>query len=87
MRTATSTYDESILPRQARQELHDFYDFLVSKYVKKQKQPAGKNISTVGTAGALASSPLVGIWKDRNLDDSVTYARSLRNQSQKRTLS
>ena len=31
-----------------------------------------------GTAGALATSPVIGLWKNRDLDDSAVFARSLR---------
>jgi hypothetical protein len=87
MRSAASTIDTSILPNKARQELNDFYNFLVSKYVKQHAAPLVTAPSDVGTAGALAVSPLVGIWKDRDLPDSSAFARSLREQAQKRTLS
>jgi hypothetical protein len=87
MKKATSAIDTSILPAKARQELNDFYSFLVSKYAKRQVSPVVTAPSAAGTAGALAASPLVGIWKDRNLTDSSAFARSLREQAQKRTLS
>jgi hypothetical protein len=87
MRSATSVIDTSILPAKARQELNDFYSFLVSKYVKRLVSPDVPASSAAGTAGALAASPLVGIWKDRNLTDSSAFARSLREQAQNRTLS
>jgi len=87
MRTATSAIDTSILPDEARQELQDFYTFLVGKYVKRPVRSSVKVLSTNGTAGALAASPLVGSWKDRDLGDSSTFARSLRERAQKRTLS
>ena len=87
MRITTSAIDTSILPNQARQELHDFYSFLVGKYAKHDTRPSLKILSADGTAGALAASPLVGIWKDRDLDDSSDFARSLREKAQKRTLS
>ena len=85
MRTATSIIDLSILPDQARRELHDFYSFLVGKYTKRHARPTGATSSTAGTAGALAVSPIVGIWKDRDLGDSAIFARSLRDKAQKRT--
>src|SRR6266571_3810734 len=87
MKTAASAIDASILPEQARQELNDFYRFLVGKYVKRHARPTANDSTKTGTAGALADSPLVGIWKDRNLGDSATFARTLREQAQKRTLS
>jgi hypothetical protein len=87
MRIATSAIDASILPEQARQELHDFYIFLVGKYVKRRLRPSVEALTTTGTAGALAASPLVGIWKNRDLGDSTIFARSLREQAQKRALS
>lgn len=87
MRTTTSVIDASILPAQARQELQDFYNFLIGKYVTSHAQPSTKTLSPAGTAGALAASPLVGIWKDRDLGDSSVFARSLREQAQKRKLS
>jgi len=82
----TALIDSSILPEQARTELHDFYRFLVSKYVKPQKSRAKKSDATPGTAAALASSPLVGIWKDRELPDSPDFARTLRKNAQNRNL-
>jgi hypothetical protein len=84
MKTATSSIDPSILPEQARQELHDFYRFLVGKYVKHHTRPAVQVSSTPGTAGSLAASPIVGIWKERDLGDSSVFARSLREQAQNR---
>ncbi|HIJ80353.1 MAG TPA: hypothetical protein HPP76_01435 [Desulfuromonadales bacterium] len=87
MKTAASPIDTSILPDQARQELLDFYHFLVGKYVKRRVPSSAKEVALTGTAGALANSSLAGIWKDRDLGDSVTFARNLRDQAQKRTLS
>ena len=87
MKTATLPIDASILPDQARQELLDFYHFLVGKYVKRRVPSSAKGVSFTGTAGALASSSLAGIWKDRDLGDSDAFARNLREQAQKRTLS
>jgi hypothetical protein len=84
MKTATSTIDSSILPEPARQELYDFYRFLVSKYVKPRARTTAFVSPTPGTAGELAASPIVGIWKDRNLGDSAVFARSLREKAQKR---
>jgi len=83
MREATSFIDPSILPDQARRELHDFYSFLVGKYAKRQARPTA-SVLPQGTAGALAASPIVGIWKDRDLGDSAIFARSLRDKAQKR---
>lgn len=85
MKAATSVIDASILPEQARRELNDFYRFLVGKYVKRQARPAVQATNTPGSAGALATSPIVGIWKDRDLGDSAVFARSLREKAQKRT--
>jgi len=82
VKTATSIIDPSILPEQARRELHDFYRFLVGKYVKRHTRHVA---TTPGTAGALAASPIVGIWKDRDVLDSSVFARSLREKAQKRT--
>ena len=87
MRSTLSAIDASILPEQARQELHDFYAFLVGKYVKRPSRSSLKTAPAAGTAGALASSPLVGIWKDRDLGNSSVFARSLREQAQRRVLS
>ena len=86
MKTATSIIDPSILPEQARRELHDFYSFLVGKYVKRHARPAAR-VTSSGTAGSLAISPVVGIWKDRDMGDSAVFARSLREKAQKRTAS
>lgn len=85
MKTAASIIDSSILPEQARRELHDFYCFLVGKYVKRHARPAVQVSMPPGTAGALAASPIVGIWKDRDLGDSSEFARSLREKAQNRT--
>lgn len=88
MRSSATAIDASILPRQARRELLDFYTFLVSKYVPHQERDSsGTTAASTGTAAALAASPLVGIWKDRELGDSRTFARSLREQAQSRRLS
>ena len=46
----------------------------------KMTEPAG------GTASELAASSLFGLWRDRSdLPDSVTYARQLRAQAERRT--
>jgi hypothetical protein len=87
MKTATQTIDASILPHQARQELHDFFHFLVGKYVKRTVKPSIKASCIAGTAGALAASSLVGIWKNRDVEDSAIFARTLRDQAQKRNVS
>ena len=83
----TAFIDTSILPEQARTELHDFYRFLIGKYVQPGKRRAKKSDTTPGTAAALVASPLVGIWKDREMPDSPDFARSLRETAQKRNLS
>ena len=36
------------------------------------------------TAKDLLESGLAGIWKDRDIKDSVAYARQLREQAQRR---
>ena len=82
----TALIDPSVLPEQARTELHDFYRFLVGKYVKPQKSRAKKTDATPGTAAALVASPLAGIWKDRELPDSPELARTLRKNAQNRNL-
>jgi hypothetical protein len=84
MKTNTSTIDSSILPELARQELHDFYSFLVGKYVKRRSRATMPILPMTGTAGALAASPVVGLWKDRDLGASTDFARSLREDAQKR---
>jgi len=84
MRAATTIIDPSILPDKARRELHDFYNFLVGKYATRHAQPAAEFSSIRGTAGALAASSIVGVWKDRDLGDSAVFARSLRENAQKR---
>lgn len=84
MKTATSSLDSSILPEHARQELHDFYRFLVGKYAKRLTHPKVP-VSSSGTARALVDSPIVGIWKKRDISDSSLFARSLREQAQNRT--
>ena len=83
----TALIDPSILPEQARTELHDFYRFLVGKYVPARKRQAKQQDTALGTAAALAASPLAGMWKNRNLPDSPAFARSLRNTAQNRNLS
>jgi len=89
MKTSSSlTIDASILPEQARQELNDFYRFLVGKYVRHRPSRRKPESPSVGsTAAELAASPVVGIWKDRDLGDSSSFARSLRETAQKRQLS
>ncbi len=43
-------------------------------------------IEPMGTAAELAHSPLFGIWADRgDIEDSLTYARWLRSQAEKRS--
>jgi hypothetical protein len=83
----TALIDPSILPEQARTELHDFYRFLVGKYVQPRKRQARQSDTTPGTAAALAASPLAGMWKDRDMPDSPVFARSLRETAQNRNLS
>jgi hypothetical protein len=83
----TALIDPSILPEQARTELHDFYHFLVGKYAPTRKRQAKQQNTATGTAAALAASPLAGMWKDRNLPDSPIFARSLRETAQNRNLS
>lgn len=85
MKSTAVIIDPTILPEQARQELHDFYHFLVGKYAKRRTR-AIKEPPAPGTAKALYNSPIVGIWKDRELDDSPAFARSLREQAQKRKM-
>jgi len=47
-----------------------------------QEQPAGPR----GTAVELAHSPLFGIWANRtDIPDSLTYARQLRAQAERRS--
>ena len=86
MKTAPSAIiDPSILPEPARRELHDFYHFLVGKYVKHQPFRGAISVEPdQSSAAALATSPVVGIWKDRELGDSSTFARSLREKAQHR---
>lgn len=86
MKTSVSTtFDPSILPERARQELHDFYSFLVGKYASRPTSKSEK--IDYSTAASLAASPVVGIWKDRDLTESATFARTLRDTSQHRNLS
>ena len=89
MKTArSSTIDPSILPEAAQRELHDFYSFLVGKYVTRRTSRRTQQIQTdQSSATALAASPIVGIWKDRELGDSSVFARSLRDKAQNRNLS
>lgn len=43
------------------------------------------SLAPTGTAAELARSPLFGIWADRkDIDDSLTYARRLRAQAERR---
>jgi hypothetical protein len=47
--------------------------------------PVTPNPEANGTAAELASSPLFGLWRDRqDLPDSITYARQLRAQVERR---
>lgn len=87
MKTATVLIAPSILPEQARAELHDFYRFLVHKYARPGKRKVKQAESLPGTAAALAASPLAGLWKDRDMDDSPAFARKLRATAQNRNLS
>lgn len=87
MKTAITLIDTSNLPEQARTELHDFYHFLVGKYVRNRKQRAKQAEGSACTASALAASPLAGFWKDRDMPDSPILARSLRESAQNRHLS
>lgn len=89
MKTARlTTIDPSVLPEQARQELHDFYRFLVGKYARQRPAAdTSRKSSAPATAADLAASSLVGMWKDRDLGDSVTFARALREKAQRRNLS
>ena len=89
MKTARSTtIDPSILPESARQELNDFYRFLVGKYVTHRPSRMGTPVQPFPSSAAeLAASSVVGIWKDRNLGDSSLFARSLRDQARNRNLS
>ncbi len=84
MKAASPTIDPSVLPEEARRELQDFYCFLVNKYGKRRKRTSGQNSPSPGTAGSLAASGVVGIWKDRELGDSSAFARSLREKAQQR---
>jgi hypothetical protein len=85
---ASAIIDVSVLPEHARQELGDFYSFLVGKYVERRSlRKVLVSTSSGITAADLAASPVVGIWKDRPLGDSTVYARTLREQSQNRSLS
>ena len=38
------------------------------------------------TGQQLAQSEIVGLWKERNISDSVEYARQLRQEAQERNL-
>jgi hypothetical protein len=40
--------------------------------------------STKATARTMLNSSLVGLWKDRPIDDSVAFARQLRKDAQSR---
>ena len=83
--TQTTTIDPSILPEAARQELHDFYSFLVGKYViRRPSRRTHHMVTDHSSAAALAASSVVGIWKDRDLGDSSLFARSLREKAQNR---
>ncbi|MFH0727946.1 MAG: DUF2281 domain-containing protein [Pseudomonadota bacterium] len=84
MKTTPPMIDPSVLPEEARRELQDFYRFLVNKYVKRRTRSTKLSSPSPGTAGALAASAVVGIWKDRELGDSSAFARSLREKAQKR---
>ena len=89
MKTArSSTIDPSILPEAARKELHDFYRFLVGKYVTRRTSRVITTKQPIPSSAAdLAASSVVGIWKDRNLGNSSLFARSLRDKAQNRNLS
>ncbi len=48
--------------------------------------PAPTKTAKKLTGKELAMSELVGLWKDRNITDSVAYAQELRHQAQTRGL-
>jgi hypothetical protein len=57
---------------------------VVVTIIPEKPRPAGPT----GTATDLARSPLFGIWADReDIEDSLTYARQLREQAERRYLS
>jgi len=55
---------------------------IVLTITSEQKRPSGPT----GTAAELARSALFGIWADRkDIGDSLTYARRLRTQAERRS--
>lgn len=88
MKSSSAPIDPSVLPEPARRELHDFYSFLLGKYVIRRPARRGRVVTPESSsAAALATSPVVGIWKDRDLGDSSEFARSLRDKAQHRNVS
>ena len=56
---------------------------VVVTIIPEQPRPAGP----MGTATDLARSPLFGIWADReDIEDSLAYARQLREQAERHYL-
>ena len=49
---------------------------VISNPVKKRSKPS--------TARQLLASGIVGMWKDRKIDDSAAYTRTLREKAQMR---
>lgn len=49
---------------------------VISNPVKKRSKPS--------TARQLLASGIVGMWRDRKIDDSAAYARILREKAQRR---
>jgi hypothetical protein len=49
---------------------------VISNPVKKRSKPS--------TARHLLASGIVGMWRDRKIDDSAAYARTLREKAQRR---
>ncbi len=70
--------EQSITVRDLPFEEGDEVDVFVVRRSKQESDGAG-------TADALRSSPLVGLWKDRSdLPSSPEYARALREDAQRR---
>ena len=63
-------------------EVLDFMVFLTQRTTPKRAQAHTQPL----TAAALLHSELVGVWADRSdIDDSVSFARQLRQQAEHRS--
>lgn len=75
------------LPQLSEAESLDVLQFLKLLESRKKSLPPQSPVKGFMTAQELLASDLVGLWADRDdLTDSLTYARQLREQAQRRDL-